>query len=224
MYILVIGCGKVGYHLTKALMAIGHEVTVIERDPQRCESLRDELGSIALQGDGTEVQLLRKAGASRADVVIAVATRDEDNLATCQIARHIFEKPKTMAQLKDPQNEAIFKLLGVDVAINSTHMILANIEEEIPGHPLVHLMNLTRNETGSQMEMVSINVPSDAAVVGKSLSDVELPPNSFVSLVVQHGGPMLPSEDLVLGPGDDVVAAASPDEVQILFETLTGVE
>ena len=114
--------------------------------------------------------------------------------------------------------------MEVDVAINSTHMILANIEEEIPGHPLVHLMNLTRNETGSQMEMVSINVPSDAAVVGKSLSDVELPPNSFVSLVVQHGGPVLPSEDLVLGPGDDVVVAASPDEVQILFETLTGVE
>ena len=57
--------------------------------------------------------------------VIAVASRDEDNLATCQMAKHLFHTPKTMALVKEPQNEALFKLLGVDVTINSTHMILS---------------------------------------------------------------------------------------------------
>ena len=226
MYIVVVGCGKVGYHLTRALLAIGHEVLVIEKDPDRCESVRDELGSVALQGDGTEVRVLKEAGAARADVIIAVTTRDEDNLAICQLAKHLFNTPKTMSPVKDPQNEALFKLLGVDVTINSTHLILSTIEEEIPGHALVHLMNLkTFQVSGAlQMEMISINIPPDAAVVGKPLSDIELPPNSFISLVVKHQGPVLPSEDVVLDSEDDVVAVTSPEEEQLLYETLTGVE
>ena len=220
MYIMIVGCGKVGYQLTRALLAMGQEVLVIEIDPRRCESLRDELGSVAIQGDGTRVEVLKEAGASRADVLIAVASRDEDNLAACQMAKQMFKTPKTMALVKDPQNEALFKRLGVDVAINSTHLILSTIEEEIPGHALVHLMNLK----GLPMELISINIPSDSAVVGKSLRDIELPPHSFLSLVVKSDGATTPSDDMVIDPGDDVVAVTSPEEEQLLYETLTGVE
>ena len=220
MYIVVVGCGKIGYHLTRALLAIGHEVLVIEKDIQRCESVRDELGSVALWGDGTQVQMLKDAGVGRADVIIALATRDADNLATCQLAKHIFKTPRTLAVLKDPQNEALFKLLGVDVTINSTHLVLSNIEEEIPGHSLVHLMNLKE----LHMEMISINIPSDAAVIGRPLSDIALPPNSFISLVVKEQGSVLPSEDVVLDSGDDIVAVTSLEEEQLLYETLTGVQ
>ena len=199
---------------------MGHEVLVIEKDPRRCESVRDELGSVTVQGDGTEVEVLQGAGAARADAVIAVATRDEDNLATCQLAKHLFNTPKTMAPLKDPQNEALFKLLGVDVTINSTQLILSTIEEELPGHSLVHLVNLK----ALQMELISVTIPTDAAIVGKSLGDVELPPSSFISLVVKALGPVLPAEDVVIDPGDDVLAVTSPQEEQILYETLTGVD
>ena len=220
MYIVVIGCGKVGFHLTKALLAMGHEVVVIEKDPYRCESLRDEVGSVAFQGDGTEVQVLREAGAARADVIIAVATRDEDNLAVCQLAKNLFHTSSTMALVKDPQNEALFKILGVDVAINTTHLILSTIEEEIPGHALVHLMNLK----ALGLEMISVSIPADAVVVGKSLISVELPPNSFISLVVKDQGPLLPSDNVIFDPGDEVVVVTSPDEEELLYETLTGVE
>ena len=220
MYIVVVGCGDVGYHLTRSLLAMGHEVLAVENDAHRCESLLDELGSVALHGDGTEAQVLKEAGVARADVVIAVATRDEDNLATCQLAKHLFNSPKTMALVKNPQNEALFKLLGVDITINSTHLILSTIEGEIPEHTLVHLMNLK----ATQMEIVNINIPPDAAVVGRALSDIELPPNSFISLVVKSQGPVLPSEDPVLDSGDDAVAVTSPEEEQLLYETLTGVD
>ena len=222
MYIVVIGCGHVGSHLARALAAMGHEVLVIEKDRQRCDTLRDELASldVAVNGDGTDVNVLKAAGVARADVLIAVASRDEDNLAACQIARHTFNTPKTMALVKDPHNEALFKLLGVDVTINSSHPILATIEEEIPGHALVHLMNLKT----LHMEMVSINLPSDAAVAGKPLGDIELPPNSFVTLVVKDDGPVLPSANVVLSYGVDVVVVTSPIEEQLLYEILTGVE
>ena len=199
---------------------MGHEVLAIEKDLHRCDSVRDELGSAAQHGDGTEMQVLSEAGAARADVVIAVATRDADNLATCQMAKHHFKTPWTIALVKDPQNEALFKLLGVDVTINSTHLILSTIEGKITGHPLVHLMNLQPPQT----EIVSINIPRDAAVVGKPIGAIEMPPLSFISLVAKSQGPILPAEDVVLDPGDDVVAVTSTDEEQLLYETLTDVE
>ncbi len=226
MYVVIVGCGRVGYDLASALLAIGHETLVIEKESRRCEALRDEFGSIALRGDGTEVSVLKEAGSARADVLVAVATRDEDNLVACQIAKNLFNTPKTVARVKDPQNEALFKLLGVDVTINATHMILSSIEEEIPGHALVHLMNLKSlpSPGAVQMEMISINVPSDAAVVGRALGDLEVPPNSFISLVVKNQGPVLPSEELIIDSGDEVVAVTNAEEERLLYETLTGVD
>ena len=236
MYILVVGCGKTGYSLAKAMLAIGHEVLAIEKDRLRCESLYEELGSIVFQGDGTEVQVLKAAGAARADVAIAVATRDEDNLAICQIAKSVFNVSRTIAVVKNPQNEALFRLLGVDVTVNSTHLILSTIEEEVPGHSLVHLMSLQsrgrENGEGSALAplnttphlLVSINIPPDAAVAGTQLEEIELPPNSFISLVMKSRGPVLASEDVVLDSGDDIIAVTSLDEEQLLYEALTGVE
>ena len=226
MYIVVVGCGKVGYDLTRALLAMGHETLVVDRDSQRCDSIRTELGSVVLHGDGTEVSVLKDAGAARADVVIAVASRDEDNLAICQLSKNLFNTPKAIALVKDPQNEGLFKLLGVDVTVNATHLILSTIESEIPGHALVHLTNLKPpSGLGAlEREMVSINIPQDAAAVGRHLGDISLPPNSFISLVVKNEGPLLPSDEIQLESGDDVVAVTSPDEEQLLYETLTGVE
>ena len=220
MYVVVVGCGNVGYDLTRALLAMGHETLAIEKDPQRCQSLRDEFGSVGLHGDGTDLSVLKQAGVGRADVLVAVAARDEDNLAACQLAKHYFNTPTTMALVREPQNDALFKLLGVDITVNSTHLILSSIEEEIPGHALVHLMNLK----ALQLQLISINIPSDATVAGKSLGDIELPPNSFISLLVKNDGAVLPSDTTVLDPGDDVVVVTSPEEEQLLYDTLTGVE
>ena len=220
MYVVVVGCGNVGYHLTKALMAMGHEVLVIEKDSHRWEKVSEELGSVAFLGDGSEVHVLREAGTGRADLLMAVATRDEDNLAACQLAKHLFHTHTTMALVKNLESEALFKLLGVDITINSTQLILSTTEEELPGRPLVHLMSLDSLDR----ELISVNIPSDAAVVGKPISEIELPPYSFISLVIKARGPAIPSEDTILDSGDDVVAVTSPDEEQLLYDTLTGIE
>ncbi|MEC9279687.1 MAG: NAD-binding protein, partial [Chloroflexota bacterium] len=80
MFAVIIGCSEIGYHLAKSLVATGHEVVVIEKDRERCQLLIDEVGSISLQGDGTDETILKQAGLARADVLIAVAGRDDTNL------------------------------------------------------------------------------------------------------------------------------------------------
>ena len=142
MYVVIVGCSESGYHLSKALIAGGHEVVVVEKNPGRFQLLNEEMGSIALFGDGTDESTLKHAGIARADVVVSLTGTDATNLIISQLSKHIFRVPRTMALIKDPKNEPIFHEVGVDVVVNSTHLVLASLEEGVPGRPLVHLMNL----------------------------------------------------------------------------------
>ena len=219
MFAVIIGCSEIGYHLAKSLVATGHEVVVVEKDRERCQLLIDEVGNISLQGDGTDEAILKQAGLARADVLIAVADRDDTNLVICQISKHIFSVPRTMAVIRDPKNEALFHVLGVDVVVNSIHLVLASLEEGIPGRPLVHLSSLRSPGT----ELISVSIPSDAGVVGMRLDDVELPPHSFISLVIKNSGATLPTDGLVLEAEDELVAVTMTGDEQTLYDILTGV-
>ena len=218
MYVLIVGSGPVGYHLAKLLLAAGHEVLVIEQAPSRCQLLWDEMGSVVLQGDGTDERTLKSAGAARADVFIATTELDETNLVACQMAKHVFQVPHTMALVKDTKNESVFHVLGVDVVVNATHLVVTSLEEGVPGRPLLHLMNVP----APNLELVSISIPEDSGVVGRKLAEVELPPHSFISLVIKRDRASLPASDLVLEALDQVVAVTMTDEEQTLYNILTG--
>jgi trk system potassium uptake protein TrkA len=220
MYMVIVGCSEVGYHLTKMVLASGHEVIVVEKNRSRCQLLIDELGSVAIQGDGTDEHTLRHAGITRADGLVAVTGSDETNLVICQMAKHIFQVPRTMALIKDPKNEPIFHVLGVDVVVNAVHQILASFEEGVPGRPLVHLMNLRVQG----MELVSVSLPEDSGILGKRLGEVELPPSSFISLVVKKSVAHLANDALVMEVDDELVAVTRAGDEQIVYDILTGVQ
>src|SRR6476469_6618694 len=97
MYIIVVGGGNVGYHLSKALIDEGHEVLILERDGRKVNQISDELGSMITRGDGCEAVTLAEIGAGRADVLIAATGDDEDNLVSCQVAKFRFSVPRTIA-------------------------------------------------------------------------------------------------------------------------------
>ncbi len=219
MYVVIVGCSESGYHLSKALIAGGHEVVVVDKNPERYQLLNEELGSVALLGDGTDEVALKRAGIARADVVVSLTGADATNLVISQMTKHIFQVPRTMALIKDPKNEPIFHETGVDVVVNSTHLVLARLEEGIPGRPLVHLMNLRV----AGMELVSVSIPADSNIIGKRLSEIELPPNSFITLMIKKTGATLPTGRSVVEPEDELVAVTLEGDEQILYDILTGV-
>jgi len=219
MYVVIVGCSESGYHLSKALIAGGHEVVVVEKSPERFQLLNEELGSVALLGDGTDEAILKRAGVARADVVVSLTGADATNLVISQMTKHIFQVPRTMALIKDPKNEPIFHEIDVDVVVNSTHLVLASLEEGVPGRPLVHLMNLRV----PGMELVSVSIPEDANIIGKPLNEIELPPNSFITLMIKKSGATLPTGRSVVEPEDELVAVVPEGEEQILYDILTGV-
>src|SRR5438034_2177805 len=142
MFVLVVGGGKVGYYLSKELIESGHEVVLMEKDRGRAAQIVDELGSIVVAHDGCEGKYLGEAGSNRADIVAAVTGDDEDNLVICQMAKHHFDVPRTIARVNNPKNEDLFRHLGVDEIISPTRMALGSIEQDIPVHELLHLAAL----------------------------------------------------------------------------------
>ena len=219
MFIVIVGCSASGYHLSKALIAGGHEVVVIEQSLERFDLLRDELGTVALLGDGTEELTLKRAGIARADVVVSLTGVDATNLVISQMTKHIFRVPRTMALIKDPKNEPLFHEVGTDVVVNSSHLVLESMEAGVPGRPLVHLMNLRV----PGLELVSISIPEDSNIIGKHINEIELPPNSFITLMVKKTGATLPNGRSVVEAEDEIVAVTPEGDEQILYDILTGV-
>jgi len=219
MYMIVVGGGRVGYYLTKALLDEGHEVLVIEKEAAICENICDELGSIALRGDGCEAATLAEAGTGRADMLIAVTGDDEDNLVACQVAKHKFNVPRTIARIRNPQNEALFNKLGIDVAVSSTNIILENIEEEVPTHPLTHL--LTLRDKG--LEIVEVKIPPESITIGKSVRELSLPEESKLVLIISKmGRPRMPTAQAILQAGDQIIALTTPETEEALRTALRG--
>jgi trk/ktr system potassium uptake protein len=219
MYIIVVGGGKVGYYLTKSLLEAGHEVLVIEREPRKCAILTDELGANALQGDGCDVASMTEAGMSRAEAIVAVTGDDEDNLVACQVARHKFNVPRTIARINNPKNERIFRKLGIDVTVSSTELILSQIERVIPAESLVHLLTL-RNVGISFVELM---VPADSPALGRPLRELGIPDDCILPLVIrQEREAIIPYGDTLLQAGDQVIAVTSEASETTLHRILLG--
>lgn len=207
--------------MAQALLSAGHEVLAIEQDSQKYAAIVDALGSVVISGDGAEAAVLEEAGAGRADAVIAVTGQDDDNLMACQVAKLRFKVAKTIALVNNPENESLFRKLGVDVTVSQTSMILSHIEEELPEHPLVHLFPLP----DSDRRLVGIPIPLDAAVVGKPLESVTLPPDTLIVLLIDaRGEPRLPTEGELFNANDEVVAVTTPSAEAALLHILTRVD
>jgi len=219
MYIVVIGGGRLGYHLTKALLNEGHEVVIVEQNATFCNIINDELGGVCILGDGCEAATLAELGAGRADMLIAVTGDDEDNLVACQVAKHKFKVPRTIARIRNPQNEILFKKLGIDVTVSSTNVILEHIQEEVPTHSLIHLLSI--RDQG--LEVVEIKIPANSTAVGKRLKELSLPKGTRLALVIhQAQKPKVPTADTVIRAEDRVIAITSPELEEELRTILRG--
>jgi trk system potassium uptake protein TrkA len=207
VYVVVVGGGKVGLNLARELMRKDQEVTLIEGDRRTYLRIEQELEHAVQYGDGTELWVLERAGIQRADLVIAVTGDDEDNILICQVAKEKYLCERIIARCNNPRNLQHFKLLGIQPAVSATDLILNLIEHEVPGHGLVHLLDLP----DEQLEIIEVEVVAGAPVVGRRVSDIELPEGSLIiSVLPRGGGGFVPKADTVIDVGDEVLVVLDP--------------
>jgi trk system potassium uptake protein TrkA len=133
------------------------------------------------------------------------------------VAKHKFGVPRTIARVNNPENEKIFKKLGIDCPISVTNLILEHIEEKIPTHPLIHLLAMG----DEKMEIVEVKILEGSKSAGKSIKELSLPSDSLLALLIRNGQkPQVPTVDTVLEVDDRIIALTTTDSEAALQEEL----
>jgi len=215
MYIIIVGAGKVGYHLARLLMAQGHEVMLIEKDRAKVDLLSIEFHDAIMEGDASTVEVLREAGANRADVVVAATGNDEDNLVVCQVTKLMFLRPRTIARVNNPRNEELFAGLGVDASVSATKIINAMIQEQVKaGDMMIPLLTLREGN----VEIVEVELSRSSHIVKKKIKDLTLPPGSIFIAVIRGEEVIIPYGETEFQPEDKVIALVKRTSEQVLRE------
>lgn len=112
--IVIMGCGRVGGKLASMFDAAGHKVTVLDLDAYSFRRLPPTFSGTALIGNGTDEEMLRKAGIEGANAFIALTQGDNRNVMAAQIAKHIFNVPRVICRIYDPLRKDIYEQLGLE--------------------------------------------------------------------------------------------------------------
>lgn len=201
MKAIIVGGGKIGFYLAKALSERGYSVTMIEQNREQSRYCANNLEAEIICGNGTTVEALAAAGADKADCVIAVMGKDESNLVCCQIAKSKFGAAKTIARVNNPKNAEALSTLGVDIVISATDNIIQLLEHEVDLSAMKKVLQLD----GEDASIVEITLPEKYALEGKALSQLELPNTCNIACIsrgdrtiIPRGGTMLLSGDVML--------------------------
>jgi trk system potassium uptake protein TrkA len=119
MYMVIMGCGRVGARLAQLLVEAGHEVQVLDMNPAAFDRLGRDFAGSTMVGNGIDHDVLVKAGIERADGFAAVTQGDNRNIMAAQIAKHVFRVPRVVTRIYDPIRTDTFRALGLD-AISPT--------------------------------------------------------------------------------------------------------
>ena len=219
MRVVIAGGGSVGRFIGQELQGAGHDVLIMDNDPgvvKRAQLEGEPKGVAWVRADACEVSKLTEARVSDADVVAAVTGDDEDNLVICQLAKRRFNVPRAVARINNPNNERIFRLLGIDATVSSTDVILSVIEQEIPSEALIPRVRLRH----ADVEVVEAILPQGSPLAGMPLRNLDLPPESIVAIVIRDGEPIFPVGGTTLEPGDELIALTRSTHEEELRQAL----
>ena len=220
MRVVISGAGAVGRHLAGDLARRGHQVTLIEQNPDVLETAKEWAPDVDHQiGDACEPWVLEKVQMNTADVVVAATGDDEDNLVTSLLAKQEYGVPKVLARVNHPSNEWLFtEQWGVDAAVSPPHILTAMVEEEVTVGDLVRLLPLERGG----ISIVELTIPPDSPTAGRPLYELRLPPDSAIVAIIRGGHVVIPQPESVVADGDEVIALTVPDAEAEVRSTLVG--
>lgn len=210
MRVVLVGGGKVGSHLARELHRGGHVVTVIEEAHGHAAALSDESKVLVLEGDGTDVRLLKAADTGRADWVLAVTGLDEVNLVACQLATTLGAS-RVLARLNNPLNRPTFDALDIPV-VAVTDVMATLISREVDVPEFRHVTLLGRGE-------ISVyEIDLSPGFEARPVAELRLPKGALLVANVSGDEVVVPTATTTLHPGDQVTVVSGvelEDQVRV---------
>jgi trk system potassium uptake protein TrkA len=218
MFVLIAGGGRTGARLANLLLNQKYKVRLIENRPELLSHLHQELPTeVIYEGHPVDPSVLEAAGAREVHAIAAVTSNDSLNLALCFISKTMFEVPRTIARVNNPNNAWLFNdKFKVDVALNSADVLAHLIQEEMSLGDMMTLFKIRRG----QYSVVEEKVPAGAKVIGVKLMDMDLAEHCVIAAIIRNGVMTLPRGDSSLQEDDEIIAVASPEGIQKLSDLL----
>src|SRR3989454_1716092 len=217
MRVAIAGAGNVGVHIAGDLRDAGHEVLLIEENPDLVARLRATLDVEWFVADACEVSSLQEAGLEKTDVVVAATGDDEDNLVVSLLAKQEFAVPRVIARVNHPKNEWLFnEAWGVDVSVSTPHLLTALVEEAVSVGSLVRLLNF------QDARLVEATLADDSPAVGKAIHELGVPRDATVVAVVRDRHVIVPRGETVIQAHDEVLVLVTPESEDQVKQILVG--
>lgn len=200
--VLIIGCGIVGFYLAKL---IGKEenadLKIIEQKKSRCIEVAETLeGALILNGDGTDLNLLREENIENMDVVIAVTDSDEKNLLCALLAKQLGAK-KVIARADRSDYLPLFEMVGIDMAVSPREATVNEVLKLTMGRGIQTLTTIE----GERAEIIEYTASESSKIVGRPLNKVKFPRGALINMVVRGKETVVPRGDFVIENQDRVV-------------------
>ena len=212
MRIAIAGAGNAGRAIARELIANGHQVLLIDKNPK---SLKMESVPSAewLLADACEISALDKAKLDICQVMVAATGDDKVNLVSSLLAKTEYGVPRVVARVNHPKNEWLFdSSWGVDVAVSTPRIIAALVEEAVSVGDVVRLFSLK----AGQANLVELTLPDNSICIGKSVAEVQLPEDASLAAIIRDSHVITPSAHDVFSAGDELIFVASAKAEELL--------
>jgi trk system potassium uptake protein TrkA len=217
MRVCIAGAGAVGRSIALELLANGHEILLIDRDPR---AIKVEVVPSAewLLADACEMSSLQEAELQRCQAVIASSGDDKVNLVVSLLAKTEFGVPRVVARVNHPNNEWLFtEAWGVDVAVSTPRLLSALVEEAVTVGDLVRLFSFKHGEAN----LVELTLPEDSPKVGTRVGDISWPTDTALVTIIREAKVLVPTKDDPLEAGDELVFVAAENREEQLEDLLS---
>lgn len=216
MKVVIIGAGEVGSHLCAILSDNGHDVTVVEKDPDRATQIDEQNNVRVVHGSGSSAVILKRAISDRCDQFIAMTSNDETNLIACSLAR-VLGARTIISRIHDQTfidtSHVNYPLhFGIDLMLNPEGLCAIELAKSIRNPARIAVQNFARGEIEAQR----IRVDEKAPLRGKSLREIKLHPEVKIGYYQRGEEEDIPTADTLLEAGDTLTVFGPPGELQKL--------
>ena len=212
MRIAIAGAGNAGRAIARELIANGHQVLLIDKNPKALK-MESVPSAEWLLADACEISALDKAKLDICQVMVAATGDDKVNLVSSLLAKTEYGVPRVVARVNHPKNEWLFdSSWGVDVAVSTPRIIAALVEEAVSVGDVVRLFSLK----AGQANLVELTLPDNSICIGKTVSEVQLPDDASLAAIIRDNHVITPSAHDVFSAGDELIFVASAKAEELL--------
>lgn len=229
MKVIVLGAGQVGSSVAENLAREANDITVVDLDPTCLQTLRDHLDIRTVQGRASHPEVLSRAGAEDADIILAVTNSDETNMIACQVAYTLFHTPTKIARVRSAEylryQERLFsqEALPVDVLISPEQQVTNYIQLLIENPGSLQVLDFA----DGRVRLAAVKAYHGGPLVGKQLSVLQehMPGvDARVVAIYRSGTPILPDGTTVIEEGDEVFLVAARQDIRKVMGELLAVD